>query len=83
MSNLYCHPGRAGGTPFGVSGRAFTITPVLPLVDMFPTFSEAPRRIYMSATIADDSEIVRTFDTNAEAAENPFPRAHSLELVSG
>lgn len=47
-----------------ISRHSFTITPVLPLVNEFPTFSDAPRRIYMSATIADDSEIVRTFDAN-------------------
>lgn len=47
-----------------ISKDAFTITPVLPLVQSFPTFSEAPRRVYMSATIADDSEIVRTFDAD-------------------
>ncbi|NMQ30307.1 DEAD/DEAH box helicase [Candidatus Accumulibacter phosphatis] len=45
-----------------ISSEAFTVTPVLPLVNSFPTFADAPRRIYMSATIADDSEIVRTFD---------------------
>ncbi|MNQ22862.1 DEAD/DEAH box helicase [compost metagenome] len=47
-----------------ISRNSFTITPVLPLVNEFPTFSDAPRRIYMSATIADDSEIVRTFDAD-------------------
>lgn len=47
-----------------ISKDKFTITPALPLVNAFPTFSEAPRRIYMSATIADDSEIVRTFDAD-------------------
>lgn len=62
-----------------ISGRTFTITPVLPLVDMFPTFSEAPRRIYMSATIADDSEIIRTFDADAEAVE----RALSSRSLAG
>jgi replicative superfamily II helicase len=45
-----------------ISSDAFTVTSVLPLVNSFPTFADAPRRIYMSATIADDSEIVRTFD---------------------
>ena len=33
-------------------------------VSAFPTFAEAPRRIYMSATISDDSEIIRTFDVD-------------------
>lgn len=47
-----------------ISRRAFTITSVLPLVNLFPTFFEASRRIYMSATIADDSDIVRMFDAD-------------------
>lgn len=47
-----------------ISRSKFTITPVLPFVSAFPTFAEAQRRIYMSATIADDSEIVRTFDAD-------------------
>ena len=47
-----------------ISSKAFTVTAVLPLVNSFPTFADAPRRIYMSATIADDSEIVRTFDAD-------------------
>lgn len=47
-----------------ISRDAFTVTSVLPLVNSFPTFADAPRRIYMSATIADDSEIVRTFDAD-------------------
>ncbi|MBB1607505.1 MULTISPECIES: DEAD/DEAH box helicase [unclassified Pseudomonas] len=47
-----------------ISSNAFTVTTVLPLVNSFPTFADAPRRIYMSATIADDSEIVRTFDAD-------------------
>jgi replicative superfamily II helicase len=47
-----------------ITSDAFTVTSVLPLVNSFPTFADAPRRIYMSATIADDSEIVRTFDAD-------------------
>ena len=50
-----------------ISRSSFTITSVLPLVSAFPTFADATRRIYMSATIADDSEIVRTFDAHPEA----------------
>lgn len=49
-----------------ISKDAFTVTSVLPLVNSFPTFADAPRRIYMSATIADDSEIIRTFDADPE-----------------
>jgi len=53
-----------------ISRKALTITPILPLVHAFPTFSEAPRRIYMSATIADDSEIVRTFDAEPKLVDS-------------
>jgi replicative superfamily II helicase len=60
---------------------AFTVTPVLPLVQLFPTFSEAPRRIYMSATIADDSEIVRTFDADSQLVSDPMT-SRSLAGVS-
>lgn len=64
-----------------ISRRAFTITPCLPLVRAFPSFAEAPRRIYMSATIADDSEIIRTFDADPEAVKNPLT-SRSLAGIS-
>lgn len=64
-----------------ISKDAFTITPILPLVNAFPTFAEAPRRIYMSATIADDSEIIRTFDANPESVTNALT-SRSLAGVS-
>lgn len=64
-----------------ISRNAFTITPILPLVNAFPTFSEAPRRIYMSATIADDSEIIRTFDANPTSVQNAL-KSRSLAGVS-
>ncbi|RUQ27881.1 MAG: DEAD/DEAH box helicase [Candidatus Competibacteraceae bacterium] len=64
-----------------ISRTAFTITPILPLVNAFPTFYEAPHRIYMSATIADDSEIIRTFDATPEAVRNALT-SRSLAGVS-
>lgn len=50
-----------------IDSRRFAITPILPLVDKFPSFSDCPRRVYMSATLADDSSIVRTFDANVKS----------------
>src|SRR5262249_16705098 len=44
-------------------------------VDLLPTFADCPRRIYMSATIADDSEIVRTFDASVSAVSQPISSA--------
>ncbi|MBK1871598.1 DEAD/DEAH box helicase family protein [Marinobacter sp. 1-3A] len=64
-----------------ISRNRFTITPVLPLTNLFPTFSSAPRRIYMSATIADDSELIRTFGASKSAVESPL-RSRSLAGVS-
>lgn len=55
-----------------ISDREISITPLYPLVDLFPTFSECPRRIYMSATIADDSSIISTFDADKSSVETPI-----------
>ena len=52
-----------------ISRKSFTITPVLPLISLFPTLSNAQRRIYMSATIADDSDIIRTFDADPKSVK--------------
>ncbi len=54
------------------SRRSVTITPIFPPVDLLPTFEDCPRRIYMSATIADDSEIVRAFGASADAVSKPI-----------
>ncbi len=62
-----------------VSRRAFTISPMLPFVDMLPSFADASRRIYMSATIADDSEIIRTFG----AAQDQVAKALMSRSVAG
>lgn len=64
-----------------VSKSSFTITPVLPLVNALPTFFDAPRRIYMSATIADDSEIVRTFDASSNSVSEALT-SRSLAGIS-
>jgi hypothetical protein len=39
---------------------------------MLPTFEDCTRRLYMSATIADDSEIVRAFDASTAAIGKPI-----------
>jgi hypothetical protein len=55
-----------------ISSREFSITPIQPLVHLLPTFDDCRRRIYMSATIADDSSIIRTFGANPKAIQNPI-----------
>ncbi|MBB3743525.1 replicative superfamily II helicase [Rhizobium sp. BK591] len=57
------------------SKSAVSITPIFPPVDLLPTFDDCSRRIYMSATIADDSEIIRTFGASQEAVAKPITSA--------
>ena len=64
-----------------ISKNSFSITPILPMLNMFPTFHDAPSRIYMSATIADDSEIIRTFDANPESVKKAL-KSRSLAGIS-
>ncbi|MBD1891754.1 DEAD/DEAH box helicase [Coleofasciculus sp. FACHB-SPT9] len=64
-----------------ISRKAFVITPISPLVDMIPTFADCPRRVFMSATISDDSAIVRTFDANPDSIAKPIT-SNSLAGVS-
>ncbi|MBP1884983.1 DEAD/DEAH box helicase family protein [Sinorhizobium mexicanum] len=54
------------------SRKSVTITPTFAPVDLLPTFDDAKRRIYMSATIADDSDIVRTFGASPTAIGTPI-----------
>jgi replicative superfamily II helicase len=55
-----------------ISKNSFVITPVFPLVDLVPTFSICSRRVFMSATIGDDSAIVRTFNAGHESIAKPI-----------
>ncbi|QDV66272.1 DEAD/DEAH box helicase [Crateriforma conspicua] len=64
-----------------ISRDAFTVTPIVPLIRTFPTFSDAPRRIFMSATIANDGDIVRTFDADPNEIKSPLT-SRSLAGVS-
>ena len=57
------------------SRGSVSITPIFPLVDLLPTFEDCPRRIYMSATISDDSEIIRTFGVSVDAVSTPITSA--------
>ena len=45
-----------------VSKRAITVSALYPLVNLFPTFTNANRRIFMSATITDYGDMVRAYD---------------------
>ena len=55
-----------------VSKERFVITPLYPIMNLFPSFTGCPRRIYMSATVADDSSIIRTFDADPKSVSDPI-----------
>jgi hypothetical protein len=55
-----------------VSKRSIDITPLQPLLHLFPSFQECGRRVFMSATIADDSALIRNFDANAKSIAHPI-----------
>ena len=58
----------------------FVITPLLPMVDMFPSFTDCLNRVHMSATVADDSSIIRTFGSASTSVSKPIT-PHSLAGV--
>ena len=64
-----------------ISRSGFVLTPFFPMVDLIPTFTECPHRIYMSATIGDDSAIIRTFDADPDSIAKPI-MSKSLAGVS-
>jgi replicative superfamily II helicase len=64
-----------------INKDAFIITPILPLVDFIPSFSECNRRIFMSATISNDSDIIRAFDADFQSISKPIT-SNSLAGVS-
>lgn len=51
------------------------ITPLLPPIAMLPSFTEAGHRVFMSATIADDSALIRTFAADTHAVKTPLAPA--------
>lgn len=64
-----------------ISRKSFTITPIQPLINLFPTFFDAKRRIFMSATIADDSDIISTFDAGVKSVKSALT-SRSLAGIS-
>lgn len=55
-----------------LSQNGITITPYLPLLNLFPSFASAGQRIYMSATFADDSALIETFGLAENVIRNPL-----------
>jgi len=55
-----------------VSGTGIEIVPDIMPVNMVKAFYEAPQRLFMSATLADDSTLVRELGCDPSAAKKPI-----------
>jgi Helicase C-terminal domain len=63
-----------------VSTRGIEISSRCLPVDVISSFDQAKRRIYMTATLADDSTLVTAFDANPDAISNPITPKTASDL---
>ncbi len=62
----------------GVSADAIQLAPPCPPIDTIPSFARAQRRLYLTATLSDDSVLVTHFGADPRSIERPVtPRAAS------
>jgi Type III restriction enzyme, res subunit len=55
-----------------ISGRKLEITPYIVPIESVPSFAKAKRRFFLSATLIDDSILLREFGISKKAAANPI-----------
>lgn len=55
-----------------ISGSGLEITPYIPPLEMFGSYYKAEHRIFMSATVNDDSFFINGLGLDAETIENPL-----------
>jgi hypothetical protein len=63
-----------------VSADAFELMPPCPPIEKFPSFAEAERRIYLTATLADDSVLVTHFDADPGSVSRSVVPASAADL---
>lgn len=63
-----------------VTADDFEIVPLCPPIEKFPTFDEAERRIYLTATLADDSVLVTHFNADPESIAAPIVPDSAADL---
>jgi replicative superfamily II helicase len=55
-----------------ISGRKIEISPRLIPISQIPTFDKAPKRFFMSATLTEDSFLVRDLGIDSESVKHPL-----------
>jgi hypothetical protein len=63
-----------------VTADAVEIVPLCPPIEKFPSFHEADRRIYLTATLADDSVLVTHFDAEPGSISTPIVPQSAADL---
>lgn len=63
-----------------VSASKIEITPYCLPLEVLPSFSLAERRIFMSATLNDDSALIKDFGIDKEAIENTLKPGNSKDI---
>ncbi len=69
----------------GISQAVFTayaleIRPPMPPIERITSFAQAKRRVYLTATLADDSVLVTHFDARPEAVDEPITPLTAADL---
>lgn len=55
-----------------ISGQRIEITPRVLPIDLIPSFSDATRRIFLSATLTDDAFLIKDLGIEPESVRNPL-----------
>ncbi|TKA12060.1 DEAD/DEAH box helicase [Actinacidiphila oryziradicis] len=63
-----------------VTSRSVEISPPCPPISMIPAFANASRRVYLTATLADDSVLVTDLDANPEDVARPVTPGSAADL---
>jgi hypothetical protein len=63
-----------------VASDAFEIVPPCPPIDRIPSFARARRRVYLTATLADDSVLVTHFAADPASVSRPITPATADDL---
>ncbi|MEV0811235.1 DEAD/DEAH box helicase [Micromonospora sp. NPDC050200] len=63
-----------------VTSRGVEIRPPCPPIRMVPSFNDARRRVYLTATLTDDSVLVTDLDADPESATRPVTPGSAADL---
>ncbi|MBT2534320.1 hypothetical protein J7E83_19745 [Arthrobacter sp. ISL-48] len=63
-----------------VTSDGIEIKPQCPPIQKFPSFAEAQRRVYLTATLAEDSILITHFDADAASVAEPVVPASATDL---